>query len=269
MPIRDDEKFCECFIADTEAEAKKLLKEFDYNLKLLANKVSALTGLDSEDLYQEGVIGLARASRDFDEERSDNFKIFAIFKIKDAMREFGTTQSMSIKVPQYTKDASRLANILREHLVKAGEYQYNALADMWDSSNKYTGNSPLEKSIQASRQSLMNLADRSHTSVKQLLERSETTPSYSLGITEINSRNIVDNESAEDSIVSKIDMVDMIKRVKEYLPDEDYALLWNRYVEGMTVRELAPLMGISAPHVSHRTLAILNRLKKLEEYTEA
>lgn len=264
MPIRDDEKFCKCFIADTKAEAEELLKEFDYNLKLLANKVGNLTGLDKEDLYQEGIIGLARAKRDFDEERSDNFKTFAIYKIKDAMREFGTTQSVSMKVPQYTKDAVRLANVLKEHLIKAGEYRYNALADMWDSSSKYTGDSPLEKSIQVSRQSLINLANRSHTSVRQLLERSEATPSCSTNITELNI-NSLSNESSEDNVINRINAVDMIKCVKEYLSGEDYELLWNRYVEGMTVRELAPLMGISAPYVSDRTQVVLNKLRKLLE----
>jgi RNA polymerase sigma factor (sigma-70 family) len=269
MPIRDDEKFCKCFIADTEAEAEKILKEFDYNLKLLANKVHTLTGLDPEDLYQEGIIGLARASRDFDEERSDNFKIFAIYKIKDAMREFGTTQAISIKIPQYTKDAIRLAHVLREHLVKAGEYQYTALADMWDASSKYIGDGPLEISIQSSRQSLINLANRSHTSVKQLLERSETMPSFSLDITEISNKDIIDDRSVENDMVNRLNVVEMIERVKDCLSDEDYKLLWNRYAEGMTVRELAPLMGISAPHVSDRTQALLKKLSKLAEYREA
>jgi len=264
MPIREEEKFCKCFIANTEVEAEKLLKEFDYNLKLLANKVAGLTGLDKEDLYQEGIIGLARASRDFDEDRSDNFKIFAIYKIKDAMREFGTTQSISISAPQYTKDAVRLANVLREQLVKAGEYQYSALVDMWNSSSKYIRNDPLEKSIQESRKNLMNLADRSHTSVRQLLERSETVPLFSMDISEIGNKDIVDCESTENGIVNKIDVMSAIERVKEHLSDEEYELLWNRYAKGMTVREIAPLMGISAAYVSDRTQALLNKLRKLK-----
>jgi RNA polymerase sporulation-specific sigma factor len=263
MPIRDDEKFCKCFLADTEEEAEKLLKEYNGTLKLLSNKVATLTGLDKEDLYQEGIIGLARAKRDFDEERSENFKIFAIYKIKDAMREFGTTQSISIKAPQYTKDAIRLANVLREHLTKAGEYQYIALADMWNASSKYDGDSPLEISIQKSRQSLKNLADRSHTSVRQLLERSEMVPSFTSETPTDNNVEIED-ETSEEVIIGKLDAAAIISRLKEFLSKEEYELLWNRYVEGMTVRELAPIMGISAPHVSDRTQALLGKIKKVE-----
>jgi RNA polymerase sigma factor (sigma-70 family) len=264
MPIREGETFRKRFLADTEAEGIKLLKKFDSTLKLLANKSSTMTGLDEEDLYQEGIIGLARANRDFDETRSDNFKIFAIYKIKDALREFGTTQSVSIKSPQYTQDALRLASILRERLVKAGEYRYTALADMWESSSKYTGTNALESSIQESRRSLKNLANRSHTSVVQLLERSEMTPSYTVEVTDVTS-GVVNNDSPENDIINKINAVDLIGRIRNYISEEDYMLLWNRFVEGMTVRELAPMMGISAPHVSDRTQALLEKLRKSEK----
>jgi len=269
MPIRDDEKFRKHFLADTEKEAEKLLKEFDNTLKLLANRFYTIAGLDKEDLYQEGVIGLARASRDFDEERSDNFKIFAIYKIKDAMREFGTTQSVTVKAPQYTKDAVRLANILREQLVKAGEYQYLALVDMWDSSGKYTGSNALEKSIRKSRQSLKNLADRSHTSVRQLLERSEMAPLYTVEISDIVNAQLAESKSEETDLIDKIDDTSLIERIKEHISEEDYTLLWNRFVEGMTVRDLAPIMGISAPHVSGKTQALVEKLRKLEKVLRA
>jgi len=269
MPIRDDEKFRKHFLADTEKEAEKLLKEFDNTLKLLANRFYTIAGLDKEDLYQEGVIGLARASRDFDEERSDNFKIFAIYKIKDAMREFGTTQSVTVKAPQYTKDAVRLANILREQLVKAGEYQYLALVDMWDSSGKYTGSNALEKSIRKSRQSLKNLADRSHTSVRQLLERSEMAPLYTVEISDIVNAQLAESKSEEADLIDKIDDTSLIERIKEHISEEDYTLLWNRFVEGMTVRDLAPIMGISAPHVSGKTQALVEKLRKLEKVLRA
>lgn len=264
MPIRKNEEFRKCFLADTEKEGVKLLKEFDSTLKLLANKSSILTGLDEKDLYQEGVIGLARANRDFDEERSDNFHIFAIYKIKDALREFGTTQSISIKSPQYTKDALRLISILRERLIKAGEYQYLSLVTLWKLSSKYIGNSPLEQSIQESRRSLKNLANRSHTSVVQLLERSEMTPLYTVEVTDITG-SLTENNSPEDDILSKINAIDLISRIKGHISEEDYTLLWRRFVEGMTVRELAPIMGISAPHVSDRTQALLEKLRRLEK----
>jgi len=264
MPIRDGETFCKRFLADTEEEAERLIKDYNSTLKLLSNKVAALTGLDKEDLYQEGIIGLARAKRDFDEERSENFKIFAIYKIKDAMREFGTTQSITIKSPQYTKDAIRLANVLREQLVKAGEYPYTALVDMWDASNKYNGDGPLELSIQKSRQSLKNLADRSHTSVRQLLERSEMVPSF-ISYMSKDMNICTENEDSENGMVEKLDIAETISRIKEYLSEEDYNLLWNRYVEGMTVRELAPIMGISAPHVSDRTQVLLKKIRKIEQ----
>jgi len=66
-------------------------------------------------------------------------------------------------------------------------------------------------------------------------------------------------------MVEKLDIAETISRIKEYLSEEDYNLLWNRYVEGMTVRELAPIMGISAPHVSDRTQVLLKKIRKIEQ----
>lgn len=266
MPIRENEKFCEHFVADTPAEAEKLLTEYDSTLKILSNKASNITGLDKEDLYQEGIIGLARASRDFDGNRSSNFKIFAIYKIKDAMREFATTQTLSIKVPQYTKDTMRLASILRGYLIKAGEYRYKALSDMWDSSKKYTGTDPLDKAIQQTRLRLLNLAERSHTSVKQLLERSEITPFFVIDASGWNEIFSKDYRAEEEELIEKLHRNDIIEHIKNHLSEREYALLVNRYIKGMTVRELAPLMGISAPHVSDITQALLLKLRKLENH---
>jgi len=263
MPIRDNEKFCKHFLADTPEEAEKLLKEYEYTLKMLANKVARYTGLDEEDLYQEGIIGLARAKRDFNDERSANFKIFAIYKIKDAMRAFGTAQAISVRVPQHTKDALRLASILRDYLIKAGEYRYNALVDMWNASVKYNSEGPLDKSIQRARQRLINLANRSHTSVRQLLEKSEVVPSFLFDISMWDYTD-VDTAMYEEELISKLYAAEIISRIKQCISKKDYDLLTNRYIKGMTVRELAPLMGISAPHVSDLTQALLRKLRKME-----
>lgn len=265
MPIRKNEEFRKHFLADTKEEAENLLKEYDNILKTLARKAANFTGAEFEDLYQEGIIGLARASRDFDDERSDNFKIFAIYKIKDAMREFETTQSMSIKAPQYTKDAIRSANILKECLIKAGEYRYNSLSDMWDISLKYNEDTDIGRSIQDARQKLINLADRSHVPVKQLLERSEIIPLSALEPENHIDRENKDYLAEERDLVAQLDNVDAILRIKEYLSEDEYNLLVNRYVKGMTLRELAPLMGISAAHVSDTTQNILRRLRKIKK----
>jgi len=269
MPIRENETFLDAFLADTPEEAEKVLAEHQQTLKALAIKAASFTGIDDDDLYEEGIIGLARAVRDFDEERSENFRIFAIYKIKDAIREFITRQAGNVRAPQYTQDAIRLANILREKLVKAGEYQYNALSDMWMSSLKYEGTTPLEKSIREVRTSLQNLADRSHTSVIQLLDRAEMIPSFVDGTAEISLVDMADTEKVEDKMINRIAVQEMLDKVKQYISEKEYELLYNRYVEGWTLRELAPKMGISAPHVNDLTQKALAKLKKLDLESEA
>jgi hypothetical protein len=42
MPIRDDEKFREHFLADSAEEAESLLKQYDPDITALASKVECL-----------------------------------------------------------------------------------------------------------------------------------------------------------------------------------------------------------------------------------
>jgi RNA polymerase sigma factor (sigma-70 family) len=263
MPIRDGERFKKHFLGNTEKEANQTLSKYNKTMSMLALKFSSLTGLDRDDLYQEGVIGLARAVREFDWSRSDTFTIFAIYKIKDAMREFVTGQAADIKLPQYIKDAASLAMRLKSLLVKIGESEYLPMADLWTASEKYLKEDQFTESVGNLRESIQNLADRSHTSVSQLLEKAEMVPAMSVDATDYNMVpvTVVDVES---DILDQIDARSAVERIKKHVTEEEFQLLWNRYVEGMTLRDLAPIMKISAPHVSDLTQDVLNKLRKLE-----
>ena len=94
------------FLAETQEEAEKLYKDFAYILNGFAYSYSTVTNIDKYDLFGEALIGLGRASRDFDSSRSDDFKTFAIFKIKSAIVEYIRKNISSIIVPAYIKQAN-------------------------------------------------------------------------------------------------------------------------------------------------------------------
>ena len=118
--VMEDEWFPQHFLASNAEDAENLYKEYTHYLKMFASKYALYTGLDEDDLFQEAVIGLARASRDFEAERSDEFRTFAIYKIKDALREFVSSQSSDISIPQYIQDAAKLIIKLRKVIESAG-----------------------------------------------------------------------------------------------------------------------------------------------------
>ncbi|KKM18884.1 hypothetical protein LCGC14_1661210 [marine sediment metagenome] len=255
------EKFNKHFIANTIEESEHLLKEYDKDIGFLANKLSAITGVDRADLCQEGIIGLARAKRDFELERSEKFRIFAIFKIKDAMREFITTQASNVRVPQYVKNAATLTGSLQKALEKADGLKRLTFVDIWMASEYYKDNPPenkksLMEDVAEIRQSIQNLADRSHTSVIQLLERAELSPAFSPEIIYTNLDSIaIINDSAFSNVV-------FVEEIKESLPEKDYDLLYRHYVGGETLRDLSGPFGVTAETLCVRIQNLKDSLVK-------
>ena len=94
------------FLADTAEKATVLYAEYEALLNNFAYSYSISTGLNKADLFGEALIGLARANRDWDRTRSDNFRNYAIFRIKDALNEFVHKNTTSISVPSYIKKAN-------------------------------------------------------------------------------------------------------------------------------------------------------------------
>lgn len=268
MPFRKNETFLSHFLANTQREAYAMYVKYKSTLSLLASKYSSYTGLDEEDLIQEGVIGLARAARDFEENRSDTFHTFAIYKIKDAMREHSSKQALDISVPQYIREAARLIIKLKKVMDSAGLVKGNDFASVWEQSATCDEQSDVIKDITSIRRTIHNLADRSCTSVDQLLDKAELYPTEIANIdhypitSEISASN---KSSAEESIIHKLTLERSICELKSVLSVEDYDLLHAHYVEGRTVRELAPEMGIKAPSVTVKIHNIVRELQRKKE----
>jgi len=257
MPIRNDEEFCEYFLGNTEEEAMENYHKFYSTIKYLSYNYAAL-GADYEDLFQEGLIGLARAVKTFNEERSSGdraFKIFAIYHIKNAMREFAAKQSVALKTPQYLMDGVRLLITLKELLMQAGEpIEFLSATEIWDLAAKRNGKTKLDKDIKDVLNKLTSLADRSSSSINNLLRRIEPLPLQTSDI-ETNTHELT---SYEDHIIDAIETNDMIRWLMDILTEEEFELLWQRYVNKIPLRILADKMNVSAVSVSN----ILQKLKQ-------
>jgi len=267
MPFRKNEEFLPHFLAGTEAEADELYKQYKSTLSLLASKYASYTGLDEDDLIQEGVIGLARAKRDFEENRSDTFRTFAIYKIKDAMREYSSKQADDISIPQYIREAARLIAKLKKIMEMVGLVKTNDFISIWDHSATCDKESEVIKDITSIRQTIRNLANRSCTSVSQLLERAELYPTEMAELDNhpITGEIAASSDGVEEKLIQTLINSKAISKLKAILPEKDYELLYAHYSEGKTVRELAPIMGIKAPSITVKILNIIKELQKKKE----
>lgn len=94
------------FLADTPEEAEAIYSRFKKTLNNFAYSYAMSTNLNRTDLFGEALIGLARAYRDWDPLRSNDFEAYARFVIKDALNEFVRDNLTIVTIPAYVKKAN-------------------------------------------------------------------------------------------------------------------------------------------------------------------
>jgi len=280
---REHEKFPKHFLAETEEEALQLLKEFDYILNLLASKYSALTNLSVDDLKQEALIGLARANREFDINRSERFKIYAIYKIKDALRDFSTDQAIDISVPQYLVDTVRFISKIYKYLLLLSVDTDGTYFGIWNSAIEFISKENIvkndninvedtdialhntKKELKDTVESLKGLAVRSKTTVLELINRAELLPINKTVDDEgadVYDEYVELSDNQEDIMLDSIVTLTLMNSIKEVLSEDEYNLLVAHYIEGKTLRELESILHIKAPSIAVRIQKILEKVRK-------
>lgn len=269
-PIFEDEKFLHGFLGHTKEDGEALYKKYEKVLTGLANKYAVHNHVDAEDVLQEGIIGLARAIRDFDAERSADFNTFALYKIKDAMREFILKQSSNVRVPHYIKETTRLIAILSKLINKLSPNRKTGYLSIWKESSKFEDNSEIIEDIKSVRTNLINLANRSCTTVNQLLKRAELYPAdiphESIETYDAEDPSNIMIKAVEENIISYIMAKNSINKLKKLLSEDDFNLLYLYYVEGLTMRQLEPIFNVTSSAITTRLQNILKTLHNKKDY---
>lgn len=189
-------------------------------------------GVEYEDLFQNGCLGLIKAVDKFDESKGFAFSTYAVpvimGEIKRIFRDGG-----AIKVSRSLKEKAIKAQALREKFInkELREPTINELSEMLDISVEETAE-------------ILNVI----------------TPMLSLNAF---------GEDGEDTIDIPIDESDnlfdriSVHQLISHLNDEEKKLIDYRYYKGYTQSKTAKELGISQVQVSRREKAILLKLRKL------
>lgn len=189
-------------------------------------------GVEYEDLFQNGCLGLIKAVDKFDESKGFAFSTYAVpvimGEIKRIFRDGG-----AIKVSRSLKEKAIKAQALREKFInrELREPTVKELSDMLDISVEETAE-------------ILNVI----------------TPMLSLNSF---------GEDGEDTIDIPIDESDnlfdriSVHQLISHLNDEEKKLIDCRYYKGYTQSKTAKELGISQVQVSRREKAILLKLRKL------
>ncbi|HLD89602.1 MAG TPA: sigma-70 family RNA polymerase sigma factor [Patescibacteria group bacterium] len=230
-------KLLKAFLADSKEEAEELYNEYKPLLCSIVNSYVKSTGLDSNDLFSEALLGLAIAKKDFDPTRNDNFKQFALRKIKDSLHEYIRKFSSIVVIPSYIKKTSSLLNRLNVCLLSNGiaEDKVTNLLFYGKESVFYTENMPCSDLFLK----LSNAAERATIPYSELVQRAYTLP------TDITVNEYCSVHEVEDPM----DLMDI-----QQLLTEEEAIVVEGLNNGKSFKEISIENGYSSASWAHNII---------------
>ena len=189
-------------------------------------------GIEYDDLFSAGCLGLVKAADGFDESRGFAFSTYAVPAILGEMKRL-FRDSGAVKISRALKERAREAAKLREEMTAA------------------LSREPTLRELAAKMQV-------SEYEMAQLVNLSMPVASLT-ELHEENDRQIdIPVESEEEEIQNKL----ALSEVLEILPENDRRLIELRYYKGLTQTKTAEILGLSQVQVSRRERTILLELRR-------
>ena len=190
-------------------------------------------GVEYDDLFQAGCVGLVKAADNFDSSRGFAFSTYAVpvilGEIRRIFRDGGT-----VKIGRALKEKSRNAVRIREQMA-----------------------------LESGRDvTITELAEKLLVSVSEAAELiTVTMPAISLTVDDENGRAELDipTDSPEEEISEKLTLEAVISSLEE----KERRLIELRYFKGLTQVKTANELGMSQVQVSRKEKAILLKMRKM------
>ena len=189
-------------------------------------------GIEYDDLFSAGCLGLVKAADGFVESRGFAFSTYAVPAILGEMKRL-FRDSGAVKISRALKERAREAAKLREEVAAA------------------LSREPTLRELAAKMQV-------SEYEMAQLVNLSMPVASLT-ELHEENDRQIdIPVESEEEEIQNKLALSEVLK----ILPENDRRLIELRYYKGLTQTKTAEILGLSQVQVSRRERTILLELRR-------
>ena len=207
-------------------------KMIEENIGLVHSIAKRFTGrgVDYEDLFQTGCIGLIKAVDNFDESKGFRFSTYAVPVIMGEIRRI-FRDGGAIKVSRALKEKSVKAQLLRERFAKK-ELREPTVGEL----------------------SEMLGCDMDETSeILNVINPMLSLDSFGDGSDETLDVPFDDREEIFDKI--------SLSQVMDKLSDEERFIIDSRYFKGRTQSETAEKLGVSQVQISRKEKEILKKLR--------
>jgi len=239
-----------CFLADTQKEAEDIYKRFEKHLNSLAYSYSMSTGIDRAELFREALIGLARGYRDWDVNRSTDFKMYATFRIKEALDEFVRQNMSSISTPAYVKKAH--SNLKRLRIISDHyDVDWKELATGKLSTEQLLVSDQVK--IEKCVENLKNAALRARVEYSRFIDRIELLPEI-VEYSELTHYDVVIDRNQE-----LMDAALIVAKLKDYM-DKDELIVCDGIMKDKSIETIGKEIGKSKAWVSDKLKVLREKL---------
>lgn len=218
-------------LADSAVDREILITE---NMGLVHSCAHRFTGkgIEYEDLFQAGCMGLVKAFDAFDKERGVRFSTYAVPVILGEMRRL-FRDGGTVKVSRSLKELSIKTTKERENFI-------------------------LKNGREPTVSELSEILEVSGEEVTEALCAAAPVVSLTIGEDEGGGQADVPVESPEDEITERLSVIKAVSDLEE----RDRLIIKHRYYENKTQTETAKLLGMTQVQVSRREKKILEVLRK-------
>ncbi|MDE7416382.1 MAG: SigB/SigF/SigG family RNA polymerase sigma factor [Lachnospiraceae bacterium] len=225
-----------------DKEAKEQLFEKNTGLvyhvmKRFAGRGSA-NGVETEDLFQIGAMGLVKAIEKFDMDYGVCFSTYAVPVIMGEIRRFLRDDGM-IKISRSIKENARQLNKLRE--------------DFWQRMGREPMLSELARESGLAREDIITALDAGRE-VESLYKTV-----YESDGSEVLLVDMLGKEGESEEIVNKL----LLEKLLNELDEKERSLIRLRYFENKTQMQVAGDLGMSQVQVSRLEKKVLLRMRQV------
>lgn len=211
-------------------ESSRIKVEENIGLVHLCAKRFVGRGMDYDDIFQAGCLGLVKAAENFDETLGNKFSTYAVPVILGEMKSIfrtGTALKISRGVRELANRAQSEAEQIREE----------------------RGESP----------NVSEIADRLGISIaKAAMALGANKAPISLTADEQNSEIQIPVDAPEEQMINRL----TLKQLLDMMEEKDRTLILLRYFKGKTQQETAEILGMTQVQVSRREKKLLLQMRE-------
>lgn len=238
LPAEETERLLKLYLQTRSAQYRDSLVEAHlYIVEIVARKFSG-RGVDFDDLFQVAALALTKAIERFDPERGVKLASFVTPGMVGEVKNYFRDRSRLIRPPRRSSELARLVEAAKEALVQ--ELQRSPRVDEVAKYASLTEDEVLEGLEAASAQPIsldMQTSD----------EDEDMQLSGMLGGEE---RGFADFEN-----------MDLLRRSMEKLTAQQKQIIYLRFFENLSQREIAQRMGVSQMTVSRAERSALEKMR--------